>query len=82
MVLAVSVGIFLRLNSQPYAMIGVVGNIIGAACRYRFGLELNPKPVSPPLSLCSLPLIKTGQIMILRQAVLCATHVYLRAGIG
>jgi hypothetical protein len=57
-------------------MIGVVENIIGAACRYRFGLELNPKPVSPPLSLCSLPLIKTGQIMILRQAVLCATHVH------
>jgi hypothetical protein len=57
-------------------MIGVVENIIGAASRYRFGLELNPKPVSPPLSLCSLPLIKTGQIMILRQAVLCATHVH------
>ena len=66
MVLAVSVGIFLRLNSQPYAMIGVVENIIGAAFRCRFGLELNPKPVSPPLTLCSLPLIKTGQSMILR----------------
>ena len=63
-------------------MIGVVENIIGAACRYRFGLELNPKPVSPPLSLCSLSLIKTGQIMILRQAVLCAKHVHCRAGIG
>ena len=57
-------------------MIGVVENIIGAACQYRFGLELNPKPVSPPLTLCSLPLIKTDQIMILRQGVLCATHVH------
>jgi hypothetical protein len=57
-------------------MIGVVENIIGAACQYRFGLELNPKPVSPPLTLYSLPLIKTDQIMILRQGVLCATHVH------
>ena len=57
-------------------MIGVVENIIGAACRYRFGIELNPKLVSPPLTLCSLPLIKTDQIMILRQAVLCAAHVH------
>ena len=57
-------------------MIGVVENIIGVACRYRFGLEPKPKLVSPPLTLCSLPLIKTEQIMILRQAVLCATHVH------